>query len=308
MPKGFLLNLPGIASRTCFESIKYLVPLLVISYLARWDIARALRSLLLIPGLWLLGHTLWITSDSIFFFVNRAEARLDDRGFFLLLRPFRRTAATSVPGSPEVLIPGLGNKPVVWSRGPHPLIWDYGVILAPLGRLVAVGPVRLPKPVLSNDTVTVLANNDNWREMVAALAKRSRAILVLFDEGKGIVDEMRYLCDSGLTEKTIIRVSGVLAGAVDPTVSQQRWNEGRILLQQHGYKPPEATREGFLYIPKSDLSILYQAPFGRGPAHQSAINELLGLIPHSPNECSLREAMKFVSSIEALHAKTVTPA
>jgi hypothetical protein len=291
LPKAFLLNFPGIVSFACFRVAVFLPFLLILGQFIHGYNLQQLWWLSASPGAWLLGHALWRVSDVIFFHANRMEARRDERGFFLLLRPFKQTAATAVPGTPE------SPDPIGYIlRGTHPLIWQYGVHLAPLGRLVAVGKVRLPKPVLSNDTVSVLAKDHNWMEIVCELAERCRAIIVLFDEGRGILEEIKHLSETGLTRKTIIRVSPLQPLAADPEASQQRWKEARNLLAEHGLHPPEAIPEWFLYVPKPDLSIQHQATLPQGT--ENALRELLALIPPNPTECSLREAMMIIDDFE----------
>lgn len=291
MPKALALNLPGIAAYALFQ-FAWIVPILVAAGQIRdgYD-PRQLWWLLAAPGSWLLAHLLWYGSDVAFFYANRAEARRDERGFFLLLRPFKQTAATAIKGAPE--LPGIMGRVL---RGTHPMIWQYGVHLAPLGRLVTVGTVRLPKPVLSNDTVCVRARDDNWMDIVRALAQRSRAIILLFDEGEGIVGEVLHLSESGLTGKTIIRVAPIQPLAADPEASQQRWREANKLLESHGLHPPEPAPEGFLYIPQPDFSIRHAAALGQGT--ENALRELLELIPASSSESSLREAMETIDEFE----------
>ncbi len=291
LPKAFLFNSPGIASYACFRGAAILPILGILSWFKDGYDPQQLWFFAAGPGGWLLGHALWRVSDFFFFHLNRAEARRDERGFFLLLRPFKQTASTAVPGAPET--PDMIGHIL---RAKHSLIWQYGVQLAPLGRLVAVGKVRLPKPVISNDTVSVLAKDHNWMEILKELAVRCRAIIILFDEGHGILDEIKYLSETGLTRKTIIRVSPLHPQTSDPSASQRRWNEARILLEKHGLHPPEAPGEGFLYIPKPDFSILHKADLRQGT--DNALRELLALIPSSPAECSLRKAMIVVDDFE----------
>jgi hypothetical protein len=291
LPKAFLLNFLGIASYTGFRFAPF-VPFFVIGGQIKHGYhPRALWWLLAAPGTWLLAHVLWWVSDFVFFHVNRREARRDQRGFFLLLRPFKQTAATAIPGAVET--PDLVGHLI---RGTHPLIWQYGIHLAPHGRLLGVGKVRLPKPVLSNDTVSVLAKDDNWMEIVRELAERCRAIIVFIDEGQGLLDELKHLCGRGLTRKTIIRVSPIQSLAADPEGSQRRWNRARHILIEQGMHPPEATPDGFLYIPHPDLSISHRVTLTNGT--DKAIDELLRVIEPSGPECSLRQAMTIVDAFE----------
>jgi|GEM_PF-2737158 len=297
--KVLLLNFLGIASYAGFRFAPFLPFFVIRSQIEHGYNPRALWWLLATPRTWLLAHVLWRVSDFIFFHVNRREARHDERGFFLLLRPFRQTAATAIPGAVET--PDLVGHIV---RGTHPLIWQYGVHLAPYGRLVAVGKVRLPKPVLSNDTVSVHAKDNNWMDIVRELAERCRAIIVFTDEGQGLSDELKHLGKRGLTRKTIIRVAPVQLLAADPAGSQRRWNVARQILMEQGMHPPDATSEGFLYIPNPDLSICCRVTLRSGT--DKAIEELLGVIQPSGLECSLREAMTIVDEFEERTFRALT--
>ncbi len=129
-----------------------------------------------------------------------------------------------------------------------------------------------------------------------ALAQRCRAIILLFDEGQGILDEIAHLSESGLTQKTIIRVAPVQPLAADPFGSQQRWNEAKALLEQRGLHPPAAVPEGFLYIPQPDFSVRYAASLPQGT--ENALRQLLDHIPAFAGECSLQDAMTIVDEFE----------
>lgn len=289
--KVFLLLLPRIVSRVSFQLV-FLIPLFVVAQQASQGFDPAgLWWLAASPACWVLGHLMWWLADADAFSINRSEARRDNRGFFLLLRPFKVSAATAVPGAPETPDP-IGQA----FRATHPMIWQYGVQLAPWGRLVTVGRVRLPKPILTNDTISVRAKDHNWMVIVRELAERSRAIIVLFDEGQGILEEMKHLSSSGLTAKTIIRVAPVQPQVADPLASQKRWNEARRLLQGVGLNPPEATPEGFLYIPNPDFSVRFSAPLPQGT--QAALSQLLQHIAPGRRDSSLKDAMKAVDAFE----------
>lgn len=289
--RSLLLNAPGIASYALFQ-MAWLTPVVVVlGLIGRGYNPSHVNWLMAVPFEWLGGHLLWKVSDALFFRANRAEARVDPRGFFLLLRPFKQTEATAVPGVPETL-----DLVGYMLRGTHPIIWQYGVHLAPFGRLVTVGDVRLPKPVLSNDTVCVRAKDENWFEIVRTLAQQSRAIILLFDDGRGILDEVKHLSASGLTSKTIIRVAPIQPLAADPEASQRRWVEAKCLLEKAGLHPPVATPEGFLYIPRPDFSVLHSAPLSQGT--DSALQELLRFIPSSDSGSSLADAMVSVDDFE----------
>ncbi|HEV7690485.1 MAG TPA: hypothetical protein VGO52_06675 [Hyphomonadaceae bacterium] len=289
--KVSMLLLPRVLSRTSFP-MGFLTPFFVAAQQIRTGFDPAgLWWLAAAPACWLLGHVLWRVADADAFSINRSEARRDDRGFFLLLRPFKASAATAVPGAPET--PGvIGHL----FPAPHAIIWQYGVQLASWGRLVTVGRVRLPKPILTNDTVSVRAKDHNWMVIVRDLAERSRAIIVLFDEGRGILEEMKHLSSSGLTDKTIIRVAPVQPQVSDPQASQKRWNEARRLLQGAGLNPPEATPEGFLYIPNPDFSIKHSAPLPQGT--EAALAQLLAQIAPGKRDSSLKDAMRAVDAFE----------
>jgi hypothetical protein len=292
LPKVIALILPRVLSRVAFDFAYYGTLLLVVADQVKNSFNPAgLWWLAAIPLCWILGHLLWLLSDAAAFFVNRAEARRDGRGFFLLLRPFKVSAATAVPGAPET--PDLVGHIF---RSTHPIVWQYGVALARWGRLVAVGRVRLPKPILTNDTISVLAKDHNWMTIVRQLAQRSQAIIVLLDEGRGILEEMQHLSASGLTAKTIIRVAPVQPQVSDPLASQRRWNEARRLLQDVGFNPPEATAEGFVYIPNPDFSIAHRAVLSQGT--QNALAELLAHIPESGQNVSLKDAMATIDAFE----------
>ncbi|MEQ1697943.1 MAG: hypothetical protein ABL901_19090 [Hyphomicrobiaceae bacterium] len=289
--RSLFLNAPGIASYALFQ-MAWLTPVVVVlGLIGQGYNPDHVNWLIAVPFEWVGAHLLWKISDALFFRANRAEARADPRGFFLLLRPFKQTEATAVPGVPETL-------DLVGSilRGTHPIIWQYGVHLAPFGRLVTVGKVRLPKPVLSNDTVCVRAKDENWFEIVRALAQQCRAIILLFDEGRGILDEVKHLSASGLTSKTIIRVAPIQPLAADPEASQRRWIEAKGLLEQAGFIPPMATPEGFLYIPRPDFSVLHSVPLSQGT--ESALQELLTLMPAADSGCSLADAMGLIDEFE----------
>ena len=140
---------------------------------------------------------------------------------------------------------------------------------------------------LSNRDHNVLfieCDSSQWRKNMELLVQGSKAILFLPEESSGVLEEIDFLIENQLLEKTIFLMPPCprLRPLVMDNQRVERWNELRHFYRSKGLQMPEYNCEGSIFVLGSDRTIRYErsltSSWKEPESIRRALNEILQLM------------------------------
>jgi hypothetical protein len=202
----------------------------------------------------------------------QAAARKDPRAPFLLLRSFQHRQLTFLAWDRECLSPDrLNDKVFDFWLEPITALFPKEVRIFD-GLKLLIGAVQAHGPLLAiggenfeeygvrmqrSPLIFIRCRDEAWRPCFQVAAQAARAILVCPASSPALLEEMYSLVHFGLLEKTIVFMP---SESMVPGVSSE-WLKYRQRASRYGFRLPEYSAYGMLYVPKDDFSIRNRAVF-----------------------------------------------
>lgn len=231
----------------------------------------ALVVIIILIGLWWTNQKRISVEDQV-----REKARVDERGFFLILRSFHQTEPHETSGGSLDM---EGRLPAP-AKSLLPLL---GKAIIEIGVPILIGEPKLDNTSETWPGITIRTTDQNWREAFNYLAHACRAILLIPADTPGSLEEMETIQHTNLCHKTIIfmpppiyyhGLSRYQTGAyedqgwfgafkdIDKKVLLEKeiaWNNLRDRLSIKGIQLPPFEPNGYLYLPNRDLSVRHKS-------------------------------------------------